>query len=86
MIAASSRVHILKFEDGRRWYLNKVENVHNPQTGRLILRGIWDSDPSWSRPFTYETATIIRGRFKDEQRLATRITLTAGEFAELIEE
>lgn len=85
ILSANTLVHIVLLHDGARWYLQGAETARN-QKGELYLRGSWNSDPAFSKSWAYDTATLIRERLKRESHLATRITLRAGDSAELIEE
>lgn len=85
ILNANSLVHVILFHDGARWYLQGAETARN-QKGEIYLRGSWNSDPAFSKPWVYETAGLIRERLKRESNLATRIALSAGENVDLIEE
>jgi hypothetical protein len=84
-IGRNTRVHIIKIENGQRWYLHKTDTVRN-QRGDIVLYTAWHSDPAWSRPCAYEIANMVRDRLKRERGLSTYFALQAGDTAELIQE
>lgn len=85
-LGANTRVHIIMDHNKIRFYLTKIESARREGTQELYLKGFWDDDFQKSQAFAYETATLIRRRFKDESRLSTRISFAAGNSAELIDE
>jgi hypothetical protein len=84
-LSANTRVHVSLFHNDTRYYMTKVESARRNDT-TLYLKGSWDDDPQKSTAFAYETACLIRRRLKEESRIDTRIALTAGNTAELIDE
>jgi hypothetical protein len=84
-LGRNTRVHIIKIENGRRWYLHKTDTVRNKRD-EILLFTVWHDDPAWSRPCAYEIANMIRDRLKREQRLSTHLALQAGDAAELIQD
>jgi hypothetical protein len=85
-LSANTRVHVSMEHNSTRYYLTKVESDRRPDTKELYLKGFWNDDFQKSEAFAYETATLIRRRFKDESRLSTRISFAAGNSAELIDD
>jgi hypothetical protein len=85
-LGANTRVHIITDLNKTRYYLTAVESSRWPDTREIYLKGHWNDDPQKSQPFAYETACVIRRRLKEESGIDTKIALTAGNTAELIEE
>jgi Mor family transcriptional regulator len=85
MISKNTRVHIIKIEHGRRWYLHKTDTARNSRN-EIRLFPHWDGDPAWSTPQTYEMANLVRERLKREQGLKTYLAFQAGDTAELFEQ
>jgi len=85
-LGAHTRVHIMTEQNKIRFYLSKVESSRREDTKSIYLQGTWNDDPQKSTAFAYETACLIRRRLKEESRIATRISFTAGNTAELIDE
>jgi hypothetical protein len=85
-LSANTRVHIVTDQNKTRYYLTKVESARWPDTRGIYLKGHWNDDPQLSTAFAYDTACLIRRRLKEESGVATRISFTAGNAAELIDE
>lgn len=83
-IGRNTRVHIIKIENGRRWYLYKTDTIRNAR-GEIVLFTVWDGDPAWSRPQAFEMANLVRERLKREQGLATHLAFQAGDAVDFIE-
>jgi hypothetical protein len=85
-LGAHTRVHIMTEQNKIRFYLAKIESARREDTKTIFLQGTWNDDPQKSTAFAYETANIIRRRLKQESYIDTRIALTAGNIAEIIDE
>jgi hypothetical protein len=85
-LGAHTLVHIITDQNKTRYYLTKVESARREDTKELYLKGFWNDDAQLSTGFAYETACLIRRRLKEESGIATRISFTAGNAAELIDE
>jgi DNA-dependent RNA polymerase auxiliary subunit epsilon len=86
ILGAHTRVHIITDYNRVRYYLTKTETARREDTKALYIKGFWNDDPQLSTAFAYETACLIRRRLKEESGIATRISFTAGNAAELIDE
>jgi hypothetical protein len=84
---ANTRVYVSLEYNNLRYYLTAVDSARREDTKVLYLRGTWEDDPNKSQAYTFETASLIRRRLKEESNLDTRIALAAtGNASELIEE
>jgi len=77
-------VHIIAIHNGVKYWLHAVTTKHTNRGS--YLDGDWREDASQSTPWAAGFAEIIRRRLREESGVATRISLTKGDAAELVEE